>query len=336
MRDLTRRQVIGQAVVAPVAAGLAHGAAGAATGDEHTPQTTGTNENSKRQKLRSLLRRPEVTLVPEVYSSLAARLAQLRGFEAVYIGGNLMSAMYLGLEDWGLITGSEMTAIGGLVAAAVDVPTIVDADQLGENALNAYRGIREYERAGIAAMHMEDTRNPKHLGKGVTQLMPLEEMALRIAAANEGRTDPAFVIIARTDCLTLGEKRDVGEAIRRGQAYAEAGADAFFPTQGIRPIASSAQELAEIARNVPIPVVGLNVPLADIRAADAPVKMLLHAVTVYQPLLQLYDTMIGELRDNGKFIHIDERSMPADTMSKLLYSKPYRELVDRWRAATSR
>ena len=191
---------------------------------------------TKRARLRDLLRTPEVTVVPEAYTVFTARLAELNGFDAIYVGGNMIAGMHLGIEDWGLVDLTELVEIGGRIARGVSVPAIVDADQGGETALNVYRSVGAYERAGIAGLHIEDTRNPKHMGQGRSELMPLQEMLVRISAAVEGRSDPDFVVIARSDSLILGPNRcDAAEAIRRGTAFAVAGADAFC-CAGIRSV----------------------------------------------------------------------------------------------------
>ena len=209
MNKSTRRDFVQQAAV------LTGGVAAASVSS--AAQATASRPMSKTARLRALLLTPGVAIVPEAYSVFTARLAEINGFEAIYVGGNMMAGMYLGIEDWGLIDTAELVEIGGRIARGVSVPAIVDADQGGETALNAYWSVTAYDRAGIAGLHIEDTKNPKHMGQGKSELMALDEMLLRIAAAVDARSDPNFVIIARSDCLILGSHRgDAGEAIRRG------------------------------------------------------------------------------------------------------------------------
>ncbi len=282
---------------------------------------------SKRARLRGLLARPGVTVVPEAYTVFTARLAELAGFEAVYAGGNMIAGMHLGIEDWGLVDLAELVEIGGRIARGVSVPVIVDADQGGETSLNVYRSIARYEQAGIAGSHIEDTRNPKHLGPGVSELMPVEEMEERIRAAVEGRTDPDYVIIARTDCLWIGDDPgNASEAIGRGNAFAEAGADAFFC------VAMRPDQVEEIASNVPIPLIGLNIPVGDVRQTG--LSMDIHGVQVYQAAAALYRTMLGELRDEGQFGRGPQRRLEPETMAEVLGVPAYRALADRWGALT--
>jgi 2-methylisocitrate lyase-like PEP mutase family enzyme len=299
--------------------------AGGVLGSEVSAQsrTTATRPLAKTTKLRALLKKPGIHVVPEAYSVFTARLAELHEFEAIYIGGNMMSAMYLGLEDYGVINSSELVEIGGRIAGGVSVPAIVDADQGGETSLNVYRTIRTYEQAGIAGFHIEDTRNPKHMGRGASELMPLNEMVERIVAAVEARTDPDFLIICRTDCLGLGAKPgDADEAIRRGNAFAEAGGDAFFCV-GMKP-----DQVDRIAGAVPIPLIALNIPMGDVK--NTRLRVNIHAVQVYQPAVKLYDTMMTELKEQGQFPRRDDRRLSPEITAKVLGSEQYQALAARW------
>ena len=168
---------------------------------------------------------------------------------------------------------------------------------------------------------MEDTRNPKHQGAGVSQLMPVDEMVLRIQAAKEGRQDPNFCIIARSDSMGLFEKRgDLAESIRRGKAYAAAGADAFFPT-GIK-----VEQIDEIAGAIGIPVVTLNLPIAPQRKTRA--KVAIHAVQIFQPAMKLYEDMILGLKADGQFPRPPR--LPQETVDKVMRTAKNQELTARW------
>lgn len=291
--------------------------------DAQTTESPTTRPMAKTATLRALLKKPGIHVVPEAYSVFTARLAELHGFDAIYIGGNMMSAMYLGLEDYGVINSSELVEIGGRIASGVSVPAIVDADQGGETSLNVYRTIETYEQAGIAGFHIEDTRNPKHMGRGTSELMPLNEMVERIVAAVEARTDPDFVILCRSDCLSLGAKPgDTEEAIRRGNAFAEAGGDAFFCV-GMKP-----DQVDRIAGAVPIPLIALNIPMADVK--NSRLRVNIHAVQVYQPAMKLYDTMMSELKEQGQFPRRDDRRLSPEMTAKVLRSDKYQALAARW------
>src|SRR5688572_30976425 len=136
----------------------------------------------------------------------------------------MMSMTYLGHPDWGVITTTEMVEIAGRIAREVNIAAIVDADQAGETSLNVYRTVQQYERAGIAALHIEDSRNPKKMetwagpgGPNTTALQSIEQMRERLEAAVDARADRDFVIIGRTVA------EDANVVIRRGVAFAQAG-----------------------------------------------------------------------------------------------------------------
>lgn len=179
-------------------------------------------------RLRQLLAQPGLIVAPGAYDALLARLIQRAGFPAVYMTGSGTSSTTLGRPDIGLLSFSEMVQKAGYITDAVDIPLIADADTGYGGVHNVIRTVRAYERAGVAALHIEDQTFPKRCGhfEGKT-LIPIEEATAKILAAVQARTDPDFVIIARTDARTaMGGGLD--EAIRRGRAYREAGADVLF------------------------------------------------------------------------------------------------------------
>jgi 2,3-dimethylmalate lyase len=200
-------------------------------------------------RLRELLAGPDLVVAPGAYDALSARLIAQAGFPVVYMTGFGTAASVLGQPDVGLLTMSEMVSRAAALAAVVgDLPLIADADTGYGNPINVRRTIREYERAGVAAVHIEDQVWPKKCGhmEG-KQVIPLNEMVQKIHAAVDARQDPDFVIIARTDANAVYGFED---ALQRGQAYHEAGADVVF-IEAPRSIA----ELKAIAQTFP------NVPL---------------------------------------------------------------------------
>src|SRR5436190_11774499 len=177
--------------------------------------------------LRELLAGPELLVAPGAYDALSARLIAQAGFSAVYMSGFGTAASVLGQPDVGLLTMSEMVSRASALATVVgDVPLIADADTGYGNPINVGRTIREYERTGVAGLHLEDQVWPKKCGhmEG-KQVIPMDEMVQKIRAAVDARQDPDFVIIARTDANAVNGLED---ALRRGQAYREAGADVIF------------------------------------------------------------------------------------------------------------
>jgi 2,3-dimethylmalate lyase len=177
-------------------------------------------------RLRARLDGPTL-LVPGAYNPLVARIFERHGFEAIYAGGYAAAAATYGLPDIGLLTQNEMAEHVARIAAAVDAPVIADADTGYGDLANVARTVREFERAGAAAVQIEDQVFPKRCGhlEG-KQVIPREEMVRKVRAALDARCDPETVIIARTDAIAV---TGLADAVERMHAYVEAGADVIFP-----------------------------------------------------------------------------------------------------------
>lgn len=178
------------------------------------------------QTLRRLMAEPGVVIAPGVADALNARLVAAEGFKAIYMTGGGTSAVRLGMPDVGLLTMTEMVDNAGRIADASGLPVISDADTGYGNPLNVRRTVRQYEKAGVAAIHLEDQSLPKRCGHlaGKT-LISTADMIAKIKAATDARHDADFMIIARTDALTVDGYE---AAMERGKAYEEAGADMIF------------------------------------------------------------------------------------------------------------
>ncbi len=178
-----------------------------------------------RQKLRRLIERGGYTMAPGAYDTLTARLVEQAGFEAVYLTGGGYSRAN-GYPDLGLLTLGENVRFIGMTVEAVGIPVIADADTGYGNAINVIRTVREYEKSGVAAFHLEDQVSPKKCGhyEG-KEVIPLAEMVGKIKAAVDTRRDAGLVVIARSDARAVEGLR---AAIDRVNAYLEAGADIGF------------------------------------------------------------------------------------------------------------
>lgn len=177
-------------------------------------------------RLRNLLARPQCTVAPGVADALAARLVALEGFDAVYMTGFGTSLTRLGMPDVGLLTASEMIDNAGRIADASGLPVVADADTGYGNPINTRRTIRDYEKAGVAGVHIEDQAWPKRCGHlAGKRVIPAAEMVAKIKAACDARRDPDFVIITRTDAIAV---EGLEAALERGERYREAGADVLF------------------------------------------------------------------------------------------------------------
>src|ERR1043166_8697969 len=195
-----------------------------------------------RQKLKELLRRDKLLVSPGCFDGLSARLVEEAGFEAAYLSGGAV-ARSMGIPDIGLVTMSEVIERAAQVVSAVKIPVIADADTGYGNAVNLVRAVREFERVGVAAIHLEDQITPKRCGHlDGKEVISLAEMESKLAAAIATREDSDFCLIARTDARgVLG----FDEAIRRGKAFAKLGVDAVFVEAP-----QSETELEEIPRQL--------------------------------------------------------------------------------------
>ncbi|MCX5042105.1 oxaloacetate decarboxylase [Aldersonia sp. NBC_00410] len=185
----------------------------------HTPSAV-------RPRLRQLLDSGQPVLAPGAFDGLSARLVEAAGFSAAYMTGFGTAASMIGRPDVGLLTATEMADNARRMAAAIDLPLIADADTGYGNPINVIRTVREYERAGVAAIQLEDQVAPKRCGHMAGKaVIPVGEMVAKVEAARAARTDPDFLIIARTDAAAVD---GLGVAIDRAKRYADAGADLLF------------------------------------------------------------------------------------------------------------
>ena len=198
-------------------------------------------------QFRRLLNQPGIIMAPGAYDCLTAKLIETAGFPAVYMTGAGTSVARLGYPDLALATMTEMRDNAAAIAAIVDIPVIADADTGYGGILNIRRTIRQYERSGVAALHLEDQESPKRCGHlNDKRVIPLTDMLPKIRAAVDARTDDDFTIIVRTDALAVTGWDD---AIRRCQEYINAGADALF-VEALR----TPDEVARAARELDIPL----------------------------------------------------------------------------------
>jgi len=196
--------------------------------------------------LKAALDAGQFVVAPGIFDMISARIADGMGFTALYATGYGTVASHLGVPDAGTATYTDMVSRMGRFAQGCRTPLIADADTGFGNQLNVQRCVREYERAGVAAIHIEDQEFPKKCGffEG-KRLIPLEEAAHKIRAACAARSDSDFMIIARCDALSVG---GMEEAVARATAYRAAGADMIFVEGG-----GSAQDLRDIPRRIPGP-----------------------------------------------------------------------------------
>ena len=202
-------------------------------------------------RLRELLNRPEMLVAPGAHDAMTAKLVEAQGFDALYLGGYAGSASMLGIPDHSLITMTELLTQARNVTAAVEIPVVADIDDGGGAPLNVRRTVRLCERAGLAGVHIEDLVLGKHFLGHPDRLVSTQDAVQRIRAAVDARTDPDFVIIGRTDAISVNSLDD---ALERARAYAAAGADLLM-LPGLRLDDSPA-----VAQALPAPLVNLAGP----------------------------------------------------------------------------
>jgi len=183
-------------------------------------------EKRRTTRLKELLGGTRCIVAPGVADAFAARMVAMEGFEACYMTGFGTSLTRLGMPDIGLLTMSEMVDNAARIADACDMPLVADADTGYGNPMNVRRTIREYERAGVAGVHLEDQPWPKRCGHlAGKRVVPVAEMEAKLKAAVDSRRDGDFAVIARTDAIAV---EGFEAALERGERYRAAGADMIF------------------------------------------------------------------------------------------------------------
>jgi 2,3-dimethylmalate lyase len=196
---------------------------------------------------------PEIVRIPGVGDALSAKLVEKARFPAVFLSGYAASASLLGAPDVGLLTMTEMADCAARIADAVDIPVFADGDNGHGNATNVVRTMRQFEKAGVAAIFFEDQVMPKRCGHmSGKQIIPADEMIAKIRAAVDTRVDADLLIMARTDALAV---TGLDDAIERMHRYLDAGADMSFVESP-----ESVDQMRRITREIPAPNMANMVP----------------------------------------------------------------------------
>ncbi len=271
----------------------------------------------KANLIRDALAHHGQLIMPGVYDALSAKIAARAGFEVVFITGYSLSATLLGEPDFGVLTQTEVVGATQRICSVIETPVIVDADTGYGNAINVIRTVEDLLRAGAAGMFLEDQIWPKRCGhmKG-KQVIALDEQLKKLSAAVEAKAGRDFFIVARTDARqALG----LPEAIKRGKAFKDAGADAVFIEAP-----ETKQEMAEIARQVPGPLVA-NMLERGVTPLMAPKELKeLGFDLIVWPLAPLYSAaksladVYTTLRRDGSTIAILDRLMPFDEFNQIV------------------
>jgi methylisocitrate lyase len=247
--------------------------------------------------LRERLRQGTVTL-PGVFNAITAQLAQQAGFDALYLSGAGVTNSLTGFPDIALLTLTEMAQQAHYVTRAVALPVLADADTGYGDVLNVARTVQEFEQAGLAGIHLEDQLAPKRCGHlDGKQIIPPTEMAKKIRAAVLARSDPDFLLIARTDARSVHGLQD---AIDRANRYLDAGADAVFP-EALQSVA----EFAEFAARVRAPLLanmtefGKTPTLSVEEFTALGYAMVIFPMTAFRVMMRVAQRVYATLKQTG-------------------------------------
>lgn len=251
---------------------------------------------SPGQRLRDAWQRQTIA-IPGVFSALVAKMAERLGFQAVYLSGGALSAAH-GVPDIGLLSVNDFVNEARTIAQATNVPLLCDADTGFGEALSVERTVRLFENAGVAGIHLEDQQLPKRCGHlSGKSLVDAEAMAAKVRAAVAARSDPSFVVIARTDARGVAGFDD---AVRRARLYLAAGADAIFPEA-----LESADEFRAFAQAVSAPLLANNTefgrsPNLDVAAfASLGYRMVLFPLTAFRSALKAAQETLADVARLG-------------------------------------
>jgi 2,3-dimethylmalate lyase len=286
---------------------------------------------NKAEMIRRSLKEKGQLIMPGVYDALSTKIASKTGFEVIFITGYSLAATILGEPDFGILTQTEMLSAAQRICSVTDLPVIVDADTGYGNAINVIRTVDELIRIGAGGMFLEDQVWPKRCGhmKG-KQVISLEEQVQKLRAAKDAKNNRDFFIVARTDARqALG----LNEAITRGIAFKQAGADAVFVEAP-----ETKEEMLEISRNVPGPLVA-NMLERGVTPLMEPQE--LHDLgfdLVVWPLAPLYSVakslneVYGTLRREGTTVKILDRLMPFDEFNRIVGLEKKYQMDEKYRS----
>ena len=278
-------------------------------------------------KLKRALDSGETIVAPGVYDMISATIAERVGFPAVFVGGYGVSASHLGVPDVGIMTFTDILERVRTFSAILTKPIIVDADTGYGGLVNLRHAVRSYEKAGVAAIQIEDQIFPKRCGhaKGV-EVCDIQEMLKRIGVATESRNSENFLVIARTDSrLELG----LEEAIKRAEAYSEAGADLIFVESP-----QTVDEMKILKQSIKTPLVFKMVPdgnLSDLNSkvlADMGFSILIYPTLGFLSAANAIQQAFNELKRTGL---VKKQTMQRfDEFSNMIGFEEIYSFEDRW------
>jgi methylisocitrate lyase len=275
----------------------------------------------KRKGFRAALKTGKLLRFPGAFSPLVAMAIQRHGFDGVYVSGAALSAD-MGLPDIGLTTLSEVTARGGAVARATDLPALIDADTGFGEALNMARTIQTLEDAGLCGCHLEDQVNPKRCGHlDNKSLVTTQAMVEKIRAAVGARRDKNFLIMARTDARA---SEGLDGAIARAKAYVDAGVDAIFPEA-----LADEGEFEKFRKAVKVPLLanmtefGKSKLLTTKQLSDLGINIVIYPVTTLRLAMKAIEHGLATIKNEGSQASLVGEMQTRAELYELLRYKDY-------------
>ncbi|GHH76841.1 methylisocitrate lyase [Promicromonospora soli] len=256
---------------------------------------------AKRRAFREALAGPDILQLPGAFNPLSAKLIQDKGFDGVYVSGAVLSAD-LGLPDIGLTTLTEVAGRAAQIARVTDLPVLADADTGFGEPMNVARTVQTMEDAGVAGIHIEDQVNPKRCGHlDGKEVVGLGDAVRRIRAAVDGRRDPDFLVMARTDVRgTEPGERGLRLAVDRAKALVDAGADAIFP-EAMRDLS----EFEAVASALDVPVLanmtefGKSELFTAKQLHDAGAQLVIYPVTLLRIAMGAAERALDQIAASG-------------------------------------
>ncbi len=278
----------------------------------------------KTTRLRRLIERDEILMIPVAHDALCAKIAEQSGFKAVFTAGYANSASLLGKPDVSLLTMTEMVDVASRIADAVDIPVFADGDTGHGNITNVIRTVRLFEKAGVAGLFIEDQVSPKRCGHMAgKQVISPEEMTAKLRAALYARSDPDFVIMARTDALAVN---GIDDAIQRARSYREAGADLIFVEAP-----ETVEQMRKIIKEVKAPhmaniIPGGRTPMLTARELqEIGYSVAAYATACTYTIARAVKDLFETLQRTGTTAEFEDRMMSFDEFNRLVGLKEIRE-----------
>ncbi len=295
---------------------------------------SGENQNTPGQRFRDAVQANSPLQVVGTINAYSALLARRAGFHAIYLSGAGVANASYGMPDLGVTSLQDVLIDAGRITSACDLPLLVDIDTGWGTAIGIERTIREMTKTGVAAVHMEDQVAAKRCGHRPNKaLVTTEEMCDRVAAASAGRTDPSFVIMARTDAAA---SEGLASAIERANRYVSAGADMIF-AEALR----SADDFRTFTDQVKVPVLanmtefGKTPLMTTSELVDLGIAIALYPLSAFRAMSRATEQVYAALKSDGTQTDVLDLMQPRDELYDVLGYLEIEQRIDKLLAQDS-